>query len=468
MKVTRENLENNEVELTVEIDAEQLTKAKKTACKNLATRLNIPGFRKGKAPANVVESQVGQEAIMEEAADILIRQNASEALKEDNLTPFTEMKPEVVTNEEGKNFVFKLTFTPYPEVKLGQYKGLEIEKEVEEITDEDVDKQIDVMRDHHATLIDTDENAVVENGDFITLDFEGFINGEAFEGGVGKSHPLTIGSGTFIPGFEEALIGAKVNEERDVEVTFPEDYHSAEFAGKEAVFKCKVLSIKHKEIPELNEEFVKKVSKFETVEEYKADIKKNLEASAKYRATEKQHREVIKLAADNAVIDIPPTMIESRITQLINEFVAMQLSPYGMTMENYMQHTGSDMETIRASYKEKAEEDVRVELMLEEVAKQENIEADKKDIEYEIATMAMTYRVTPKQLVKFLKENRQFSAIATNVRRRKAMKFIIDNMVKDEEEEKQTQTDTTTSKTDTATTDVDEKKSAASTKTEKD
>ena len=448
MKVTRENLENNEVELTVEIDAEQLTKAKKTACKNLATRLNIPGFRKGKAPANVVESQVGQEAIMEEAADILIRQNASEALKEDNLTPFTEMKPEVVTNEEGKNFVFKLTFTPYPEVKLGQYKGLEIEKEVEEITDEDVDKQIDVMRDHHATLIDTDENAVVENGDFITLDFEGFINGESFEGGVGKSHPLTIGSGTFIPGFEDALIGAKVNEERDVEVTFPEDYHSAEFAGKEAVFKCKVLSIKHKEIPELNEEFVKKVSKFETVEEYKADIKKNLEASAKYRATEKQHREAVKQAADNAVIDIPPAMIESRITQLINEFVAMQLSPYGMTMENYMQHTGSDMETIRASYKEKAEEDVRVELMLEEVAKQENIEADKKDIEYEIATMAMTYRVTPKQLVKFLKENRQFSAIAANVRRRKAMKFIIDNMVKDkeEEEQKQTDTDTVTSK----------------------
>ena len=448
MKVTRENLENNEVELTVEIDAEQLTKAKKTACKNLATRLNIPGFRKGKAPANVVESQVGQEAIMEEAADILIRQNASEALKEDNLTPFTEMKPEVVTNEEGKNFVFKLTFTPYPEVKLGQYKGLKIKKEVEEITDEDVDKQIDVMRDHHATLIDTDENAVVENGDFITLDFEGFINGESFEGGVGKSHPLTIGSGTFIPGFEDALIGAKVNEERDVEVTFPEDYHSAEFAGKEAVFKCKVLSIKHKEIPELNEEFVKKVSKFETVEEYKADIKKNLEASAKYRATEKQHREAVKQAADNAVIDIPPAMIESRITQLINEFVAMQLSPYGMTMENYMQHTGSDMETIRASYKEKAEEDVRVELMLEEVAKQENIEADKKDIEYEIATMAMTYRVTPKQLVKFLKENRQFSAIAANVRRRKAMKFIIDNMVKDkeEEEQKQTDTDTVTSK----------------------
>ena len=448
MKVTRKNLENNEVELTVEIDAEQLTKAKKTACKNLATRLNIPGFRKGKAPANVVESQVGQEAIMEEAADILIRQNASEALKKDDLTPFTEMKPEVVTNEEGKNFVFKLTFTPYPEVKLGQYKGLEIEKEVEEITDEDVDKQIDVMRDHHATLIDTDENAVVENGDFITLDFEGFINGEAFEGGVGKSHPLTIGSGTFIPGFEDALIGAKVNEERDVEVTFPEDYHSAEFAGKEAVFKCKVLSIKHKEIPELNEEFVKKVSKFETVEEYKADVKKNLEASAKYRATEKQHREAVKQAADNAVIDIPPAMIESRITQLINEFVAMQLSPYGMTMENYMQHTSSDMETIRASYKEKAEEDVRVELMLEEVAKQENIEADKKDIEYEIATMAMTYRVTPKQLVKFLKENRQFSAIAANVRRRKAMKFIIDNMVKDkeEEEQKQTDTDTVTSK----------------------
>ena len=326
-----------------------------------------------------------------------------------------------------------MTFTPYPEVKLGEYKGLKIEKVVEEITDEDVKKQLDVLRDHHATLIDTDENAVVEDGDFVTLDFEGFIDGEPFEGGVGKSHPLTIGSGTFIPGFEEGLIGAKVNEERDINVTFPEDYHSKEFAGKDATFKCKILSIKHRELPELNEEFVKEVSKFETVEDFKADIRKNLEAGAKHRAEDKQHKDAIEKAAENMTVDIPPVMIENRISQLVNE-LSLQLQTRGMTFESYMQYTGYDMEHLRESYREGAEQDVRTDLMLEAVAKQENIEVDTKEVEYEIAVMAATYRVTPKQIVKILKENRQLATISNNVRKRKAMQFIIDNMAKDESE----------------------------------
>ena len=435
MKVTKEKLDNYELALTIEIEADKLAKAKKTACKSLANRYNFPGFRKGKAPQHIVEQQLGKEFVMEEAADILIQETASEALKEEGITPVTEMKPEVITNEEGKDFVFKVTFTPYPEVKLGEYKGLKIEKKVDEVTDEDVDKQLEVMRDHHATLVDTDENAVVEDGDFITLDFEGFIDGEAFEGGVGKSHPLTIGSGTFIPGFEEGLIGTKVNEERDINVTFPEDYHSQEFAGKDATFKCKVLSIKHRELPELNEEFVKKVSKFETLEDFKADIRKNMESAAKHRAEDKQHRDAVEKAAENITVDIPPVMIENRISQLINE-LSLQLQTRGMTFESYLQYTGYDMDHLRESYKEAAEKDVRDDLMLEAVAKQENIEVDPKEVEYEIAVMAATYRVTPKQIVKILKENRQLSAISSNVRRRKAMQFIIDNMVKDETEEK--------------------------------
>ena len=431
MKVTKEKLDNYEVALTIEIEADKLVKAKKTACKNLASRYNFPGFRKGKAPQHIVEQQLGKEYVMEEAADILIQETANEALKEEGITPVTEMKPEIITNEEGKDFVFKVTFTPYPEVKLGEYKGLKIEKVVEETTDEEVEKQLDVLRDHHATLIDTDENAVVEDGDFVTLDFEGFIDGEPFEGGVGKSHPLTIGSGTFIPGFEEGLIGAKVNEERDIDVTFPEDYHSKEFAGQDATFKCKILSIKHRELPELNEEFVKKVSKFETIEDFKADIKKNLEAGAKHRAEDKQHRDAVKKAAENMTVDIPPVMIENRISQLINE-LSLQLQTRGMTFESYMQYTGYDMDHLRESYREGAEQDVRTDLMLEAVAKQENIEVDTKEVEYEIAVMAATYRVTPKQIVKILKENRQLATISNNVRKRKAMQFIIDNMAKDE------------------------------------
>ena len=433
MKVTKEKLDNYEVALTIEIEADKLVKAKKTACKNLASRYNFPGFRKGKAPQHIVEQQLGKEYVMEEAADILIQETANEALKEEGISPVTDMKPEIITNEEGKDFVFKVTFTPYPEVKLGEYKGLKIEKVVEEITDEDVKKQLDVLRDHHATLIDTDENAVVEDGDFVTLDFEGFIDGEPFEGGVGKSHPLTIGSGTFIPGFEEGLIGAKVNEERDINVTFPEDYHSKEFAGKDATFKCKILSIKHRELPELNEEFVKEVSKFETVEDFKADIRKNLEAGAKHRAEDKQHKDAIEKAAENMTVDIPPVMIENRISQLVNE-LSLQLQTRGMTFESYMQYTGYDMEHLRESYREGAEQDVRTDLMLEAVAKQENIEVDTKEVEYEIAVMAATYRVTPKQIVKILKENRQLATISNNVRKRKAMQFIIDNMAKDESE----------------------------------
>ena len=435
MKITKENLDNYEVALTVELEADKLATARKTACKKLANRYNFPGFRKGKAPQHIVEQQLGKEYVMEEAADILIQEAATDALKEEGITPVTEMKPEVITNEEGKDFVFKVTFTPYPEVKLGEYKGLDIKKTVEEVTDEDVEKQIDVLRDHHATLIDTDENAVVEDHDFITLDFEGSIDGETFEGGTGKSYPLTIGSGTFIPGFEEQLIGTKVNEEKDVKVTFPEDYHSAEYAGADAVFKCKVLSIKHRQLPEFNEEFVKKVSKFETIEDFKADIRKNLEAGAKRRAEEKQHREAIDKAVENMTVDIPPVMIENRISQLINE-LSLQLQSRGMTFESYLQYTGYDMDHLRESYREGAEKDVRDDLLLETVAKQENIEVDPKEIENEIAIMALTYRVTPKQIVKILKENKQLSAIHTNVRRRKAMQFIIDNMVKDEEEAK--------------------------------
>ena len=436
----------------------------KTACKSLASRYNFPGFRKGKAPQHIVEQQLGKEFVMEEAADVLIQETASEALKEEGITPVTEMKPEVITNEEGKDFVFKVTFTPYPEVKLGEYKGLDIKKEVEEVTAEDVDKQLDVIRDHHATLVDTDENAVVEDNDFITLDFEGFIDGEPFEGGLGKSHPLTIGSGTFIPGFEEGLIGAKLNEECDVKVTFPEDYHSKEFAGKDATFKCKVLSIKHRELPELNEEFVKKVSKFETIDDFKADIKKNLETAAKRRAEEKQHREALDKAVENMTVDIPPVMIENRISQLINE-LSLQLQSRGMTFESYLQYTGYDMDHLRESYREGAEKDVRDDLMLETVAKQENIEVDPKEIENEIAVMALTYRVTPKQIVKILKENRQFSAINSNIRRRKAMKFIIDNMVKDETEESDKKADKSdvADKKDTK----DSKKSAKADKTDK-
>lgn len=436
MNVTKKNLDNYEVELTIEVEADKLKKAKKTACQNLSLRYNIPGFRKGKAPQHIVEQQLGKEFVLEEAAEILIYESATEALKNENLTPVTEMKREVVTKEEGKDFVFKVTFTPYPEVKLGEYKNLEVEKKVEPVTDEDIEKQIETIKGHHATLVEAAEGDTVADGDFITLDFEGFIDGEAFEGGLGKSHPLTIGSGTFIPGFEEQLIGLKVNDEKDVNVTFPEDYHSKDYAGKDATFKCKVLSLKHRQLPELNEEFVKKLSdKFESVDDFKEDVKKTLELSAERKAMEQQHKDLLTKVKDEMKVDVPPVMIENRITQLINEF-SYQLQARGLSFESYMQMTGHDMEKLRESYKESATEDVYTELMLEAVAEAENIEVDPKEFEYEIALMAATYRATPKQVVKILKENHQFPTVNNNIRRRKAMKFLFDNMKKDETEVK--------------------------------
>ncbi|MBR1396642.1 MAG: trigger factor [Selenomonadaceae bacterium] len=431
MKVTKENLDNYEVSLTIEVEADKLAAAKKTACKNLANRLNIPGFRKGKAPKNVIENYAGKEVIMEEAADIVIQEATNDALKEENINPVTELKPEIITNEDGQDFVFKVTFTPYPEVKLGQYKGLDIEKEVEEVTEEDVDKQIKAMREHHATMIDAAEDDPIEDGDFITLDFTGYVDGKPFENGEGKSYPLQIGSNTFIPGFESGLIGAKVGEERDIDVTFPEDYHSKEMAGKPAMFKCKILSIKHQQLPELNDEFAKKVSTFETVDALRADVKKNLTISAERQAEDLQHRAAVDKATENMTVDLPPVMVENRINQLINEFT-LQLQSRGMTLENYMQYSGADMDTIRENYRETAKKEVLTDVMLEEVAKVEDLKVDPKDLDYEVAMMAATYRTNPKQIVKILKENKQLSALAANVRRRKAIRFIVDNMVKDD------------------------------------
>ena len=429
MKINKENLENYETALTIEVEEAELEKAKKKACKDLANRYNFPGFRKGKAPQQVIERQLGKEYIEEEAIDRLVQEQAAAALKEENLSPVTEPKAEIVSKEEGKPFVFKITFTPYPEVKLGDYKGLEAEKHVKEVTDEDVDKQIEIIRDHHATLIETDSDATVENGDFITLDFKGYMNDVAFEGGEGRSHPLTIGSGTFIPGFEDQLIGLKAGEEKDVKVTFPEDYHEPKFAGKDAVFKCKIITLKHKELPELNDEFAKKISKFETFEEYKADIKKNLEASADRRAEEERNQALVEKAVENMTVDLPPVMVETYITQLINEF-SHRLQMQGSNLENYMQYSGLDMDQLRESYKESATKELLTEMMLEEVAKQEDIKATQEELNYEIAVMAATYRTTPKQVVKILREQKQLNTVAATVRRRKCVKFIIDNAKK--------------------------------------
>ncbi len=261
MKVTVENGENQQVTLTIEVEAAEVNKAVDQACKRLANRVSIPGFRKGKAPRMIVERHVGKDAVLQEAFDIVAPKALSKAFDEQKIDPVTRPSVDIETLEEGKDLVFKATVTPRPEVKLGDYKGLNVPKNEVSITDEDVEKQLKTFQDRQGKLVDAPEGAEVKDGDFTTLDFKGFVDGEAFDGGEGKDYPLQIGSNSFIPGFEDQLVGAKIGEERDVNVKFPEEYHAKELAGKDATFKCTIRSIKTKELPAIDDELAKKVSK---------------------------------------------------------------------------------------------------------------------------------------------------------------------------------------------------------------
>lgn len=427
MKLTQKKIDDYQIELTIEVEAEEFSKTIKQTIKQLGGRISVPGFRKGKVPDKIVETQIGKESIINEASNTLLQKTTREALKTLNLRPVTENKADVITNEEGKDFVFKLTFTPYPKAKLGEYKNIEVEKVVEPVTDEDVTKQLDALRGHHANLIDAAEGDKVVDGDFITLDYTGTVDGEKFAGGEAKDAPLDIGSHRFIKGFEEQLIGLKVGEEKIVKVTFPEEYHAKELAGKPAEFACKINSIKHKELPELNDEFVQKVSTFKTVDEYKASIRKSMEANAERRATEAQQQAVIDKAVANMKVDMPPVMIENRISQIINE-LALQLQSQGMTLEQYMAFSGLDMDKMREQYADRAKKDVLTDIMLDRVATVEKINVSDMDVNMEVEMMARMYRTPAKQVAKFLRENGQLENVVANILRRKTMQFIIDNM----------------------------------------
>lgn len=426
MKVTTKNIENYEQELTVEFEWAEVEKTKKKAAKTLAERVTIPGFRKGKAPIQKLEQYYGKGAVLDEAADMLIQKGANDAIKELDIIPVTTMKPKIVTCEEGKDLVFTLTFTPYPEVKLGEYKNLEAEKVVEPVTDEAVNNRLEEMRGHHANMIDAAEGDAIVDGDFITLDFVGTVDGEKFEGGEAKDYPLNIGSKTFIDNFEDQLIGAKVGEEREIKVTFPETYHVKELADRPAIFKCKINSIKHKELPALDDEFAKKTSQFGTLDELKADIRANLQRTAEHQALHDQQDAVIEKAIANMTVDIPPVMIEDRITALIKEFEA-QLQMQGLKLENYMMMAGIDMDKLRENYRDSAIRSLQADFLLEAVSKAENIEATNQELNTELAYMAMIYRTTPKQIMKILKDNGQLANVRTNVIHRKARFLIIQN-----------------------------------------
>ena len=431
MKLTKENGGNHEVVLTIEVPTEEWSKAIAAAVKRIANQVNIHGFRRGKAPRRIVEREVGLAAILDEAYEKLGPKVFNEAMDEEKLELATYPKFERVTVEEDKPLVFKAIVTPKPEVKLGEYKGLKIEKKTEEVTEEQVAQHIDKMRERQAKLVDAPEGAAAKKGDLVTLDFKGFTDGEAFEGGEGKDYPLQIGSGSFIPGFEDQLVGAKAGEEREVKVKFPEDYHEKKLAGKDAVFKCVIHAIRHKELPALDDAFVEKASVFHTVDELKKDVREKMEKAAATKAENDLRVAAIDKAAENITVDIPQVMIEDRITQMIQE-LAMRLEQQGMKFEQYLQYSGSDMTKLRNEYRETAAKNVRTDLMLEAVAKAENIKVEPADLDGEVAMMAQMYGAKPAQVRKIVVEQGRVGDLAVTVMRRKTAKFIVDHLAAQE------------------------------------
>lgn len=428
MNVTTEKIENHKVVLTIEVPAEELDKGIKAACKSLANRVNIPGFRKGKAPRRILEMNIGKEAILDEAFDRVAQKAFDEVLKQENLDPVDRPQVDIVTLEEGKDVVFKATITPVPEVTLGEYKGLKVAKDAVEVKDEQVEEQVKNILNHHAKMVDAEEGATVANDDFITLDFKGEVDGVAFAGGEGKDYPLQIGSHSFIDTFEDQLVGLKVGEEKDVNVTFPEEYHAKDLAGKAAVFHCKINSIKHKEMPELTDEFVKASTSYESIEDMKAKLRENIEKNAQREADTKRRNEILKQATDNITVDIPEVMVENRVSNMIQE-LSVNLENQGMNLDAYLKYANMDMAKLREQYKESAAIAVKTDLMLDAVAKAEDIKVENADINAEIALLAATYGTTPQEVSKIIKKNHSIGNLVATVLHKKAANFIIDSAV---------------------------------------
>jgi trigger factor len=426
MKVTAEKVDAHKTVLELEVPQPEVAKAVDKAYHKLANQVNIPGFRKGKVPRKILEMRLGKQAFMDEAFEILATPAYAEALEEQKIEPVSRPEIEVVTFEEGKALVFKATVVVKPEIELGEYKGLKIERPAATVSEEDVNKQLQNLQNRHAKMV-VAEDAALAKGDFAIIDFEGFIDGAPFKGGDGKGYPLEIGSGSFIPGFEDQLTGAKAGEERKVEVEFPADYFAAELAGKKAEFKVKVNDVKRKELPAIDAEFVKEVSDFDTVEELKADVENKLKQAAADKADREFRTNAIKAAVDNCTVDIPDVMVESEIDNMLRE-MDISLQNRGMSLAKYLEATKTEAAALRANYRETAVTTVKTDLMMEAVAKAEAIEATPEDMEKEIAAMAVGYQAPIEEVRKIIVAEGRLAALTRSVVRKKAAQLIIDSI----------------------------------------
>lgn len=402
MSLQVENLEHNMAKLTIEVAVEEVEKALQAAYLKERKKISIPGFRKGKVPRQMIEKMYGPEIFYDGAANSMISEAYAKAYDECELEIVSQPQIDVVQLEKGKPFIFTAEVAVKPEVTLGEYKGLKVDKYSTRVTQKEVDEEIEKERERNARTIEVTDRAV-QDKDTVTLDFEGFVDGVAFDGGKGTDYPLTIGSGSFIPGFEEQLIGAELEKETEVNVTFPEDYQSEELAGKAATFKCTVHAIKAKELPELDDEFASDVSECETLEAYRAEVKKNIKERKEREGKEKREDQAVEQAVENAQMDIPQPMIDMQVRQMTDDF-ARRIQQQGLSMEQYFQFTGLTAEKMLEEMKPQAEKRIKTRLVLEAVVKAENIEISDERLDEELQKMADAYQMEVEKLKEFMGE----------------------------------------------------------------
>ena len=428
MSLQVEKLEHNMAKLTIEVSAEELEKALQGAYNKQKKNISIPGFRKGKVPRQIIEKMYGPEVFYDDAANQLIPEAYGKVYDEEDLEIVSQPKIDIVQIEKGKPFIFTAEVALKPEVTLGEYKGLKVEKISNRVTQKEIDAKLAEEQEKNARTVSVTDRPV-QDKDEVVLDYEGFVDGVAFEGGKGENYPLTIGSGSFIPGFEDQLIGANLEEEKEVRVTFPEEYHAKDLAGKDAVFKCTVHEIKVKELPELDDEFASDVSEFETLDAFKADIKAKIKEQKIAEGKRKQEDKAVEEAVANAQMDIPDAMIDTEVRQMANDF-AQRLQQQGLTMDQYFQFTGMTAEKMTEELKPQALKRIQTRLVLEAIVKAENIEISDEKIDEEIQKMAESYKMEAEKLKEFMGENEK-KQMKLDMAVQEAVTFLVENAVEE-------------------------------------
>lgn len=423
MSLQVEKLEKNMAKLTIEVSAEDLDKAMEKAYQKQKSRISLPGFRKGKAPRKMIESMYGKGVFMEDAVNSLVPQEYTKALGECDLEIVSQPEINVTQMEPGKALIFTADVAVKPEVTLGDYKGVEVPKSEIAVTDEEVDAEVKKEQDKNARTVAVEDRAAA-NGDITTIDFEGFVDGVAFEGGKGTDYALTLGSGTFIPGFEDQLVGANTGDHVEVKVTFPEEYQAKELAGKEAVFQCDVKKVEAKELPELDDDFAQDASEFDTLAEYKEDIKKNLTEKKEKEARAAKENAAVDKAIENAQMEIPDAMLNTQVRQMLDDF-SRRMQSQGLTMEQYFQFTGMTLEKMQEEMKPQALKRIQTRLVLEKIAEVENIQPTDEEVEEEFKKMADAYKMEVEK-IKELLGDRELEQMKKDMAVQKAVTLVAD------------------------------------------